>query len=348
MGQSAVTLGNPAPLGLLCFGMTTLTLMYVDMGWCEKDFEVQIAALALALGGFGQILVAIIEILKGSSFSFAVFGCYGSFWVTWAIAFLYKTSLAAHTDTTFAHSTGSALYMAQWGILTCCFWVVTWRKNMALILIFGLLTATFFILSAATATGSETVRMVGGYFGFFTALGAFYTGAAELINEEYGQHLLPGLRPIHTPYKWAISPESIQALMSYDKTTNTVFFRFRSLQIKTMDDVDAIEKGIDAFMAMIDPPDMKVHVIADYDHTYIMDAVAPAYWAMAGKVQAKYYLSVTRFHVSSFNTTNHALPPNGVAYQMAPVGFAKPASTSQPPEATATTMEEHSDFIKPN
>lgn len=33
-------LGNPAPLGLLAFGMTTLNLMYVELGWCENDFEV--------------------------------------------------------------------------------------------------------------------------------------------------------------------------------------------------------------------------------------------------------------------------------------------------------------------
>lgn len=32
-------LGNPAPLGLFAFGMTTAMLMYVDMGWVEHEFE---------------------------------------------------------------------------------------------------------------------------------------------------------------------------------------------------------------------------------------------------------------------------------------------------------------------
>lgn len=35
-----LSLGNPAPLGLLAFGMTTMNLMYVEMGWAETDFEV--------------------------------------------------------------------------------------------------------------------------------------------------------------------------------------------------------------------------------------------------------------------------------------------------------------------
>lgn len=111
----ASSLGNPAPLGLLCFGMTTLTLMYVEMGWAEIDFEMQIAALALALGGIGQVLVAIFEIIKGSSFSFAVFFCYGAFWIAWALSYLHKQHLNANSDgeLLYNHPTGSALYLAQ-------------------------------------------------------------------------------------------------------------------------------------------------------------------------------------------------------------------------------------------
>jgi succinate-acetate transporter protein len=45
-----MTLGNPAPFGLLCFGMTTAFLMYVEVGWCEPEFEISIV-------GTGTILV---------------------------------------------------------------------------------------------------------------------------------------------------------------------------------------------------------------------------------------------------------------------------------------------------
>jgi GPR1/FUN34/yaaH family len=37
-----MTLGNPAPFGLLCFGMTTAFLMYIELGWCEEEFEISI------------------------------------------------------------------------------------------------------------------------------------------------------------------------------------------------------------------------------------------------------------------------------------------------------------------
>eukprot|EP00977_Amphora_coffeiformis_P029664 scaffold42155_cov183-Amphora_coffeaeformis.AAC.1 len=124
-------IGNPAPLGLLAFGMTTLMLMYVEMEWCEKDFEVIVAGTAMALGGAGQVLVAIFEILKGSSFSFAVFGCYGFFWLGWALVYFERNK----TDSLFGEASyqdGSTLWFTQW--------------------------VTFFLLAAANARESVELR----------------------------------------------------------------------------------------------------------------------------------------------------------------------------------------------
>ena len=45
------SLGNPAPSGLLCFGMTSLALVYVELAWAETDFEVVVASVAVGLGG---------------------------------------------------------------------------------------------------------------------------------------------------------------------------------------------------------------------------------------------------------------------------------------------------------
>jgi succinate-acetate transporter protein len=302
------TLGNPAPFGLLCFGMTTFTLMYVDMGWVEHDFEIQVAALAVALGGFGQVLVGIFEILKGSSFSFAVFESYGAFWLTWAIVYIQKTNLNS-TWGDAVHPMGSSLYLAQWGVLSFCFWIVTWRKNFALITIFFLLTSTFFLLSISTGTGNEIVRKVGGYFGFATAVAAFYTGIAELINEEYGRPILPGLAPLRTPQRVTITEEAVKNLINYDERTNTIWLQFRGLQIRSLDDVQGIRDGVVATIRQaISSPQAKkkhlrkVHVIADYEQTFISEDVTAAYWKMASSLEKHYYLSATRFHISSFGT----------------------------------------------
>lgn len=301
----SVTLGNPAPLGLLAFGMTTMMLMYVEMGWCETDFEDTIAGTALGLGGAGQVLVAIFEMLKGSSFSFAVFGCYGFFWIGWAVVYIESNRLDSEFGEV-SYQDGKTLWFTQWGVLTSCFWVITWRKNYALIIVFFFLQMTFFLLAIANAQDSVEIRKTAGYFGFVTACGAFYTGVAELINEEYGRHLLPGLQPVYRPQTLKLTPESITRRIDYDPKTNTILLQFRGLQINKSEHVQAIETAVETAVLAAKSPDNRVHVVADYSNAVIAEDVTHAYWEMAKGLETKYYLSATRFHVSSFGTQTEA------------------------------------------
>jgi hypothetical protein len=303
------SLGNPAPFGLLCFGMTSLTLAYVEVGWAETDFEVVVASVAVGLGGLGQILVGIFELLKGNSFSFAVFVCYGASWWTFAILYMQRSNL----NSTFGeaeYQRGMALYLGQWGVLTVCFWIITWRKNVALITIFSLLSCTFVLLAVAAGTGSSTCKLAGGYFRLITALGAMYSGVAELINQEYGRIILPGLAPLHNPHRILLTKHVVRSLINYDARSNTLWLHFRGLQIRSLEDIEAIRGGVvstigEAMTAGVKRhhhPLHKVHVIADYDQTLVADDIAEEYWNVASALERGYYLSVTQFHVTSFVT----------------------------------------------
>jgi hypothetical protein len=257
--------------------------------------------------------------MKGSSFSFAVFGCYGFYWITFGVLYMQRSNL----NSTFGeaeYSNGMTMYLAQWGGLSVCFWFVTWRKNIALICIFSLLSCTFFLLAIATGTGSKACKMAGGSFGFVTALGALYTGIAELINEEYGRMVLPGLTPLYSPQRVLLTKEAVRALINYDERSNTLWLQFRGLQIRSLDDIKAIREGIvsiiqealDARVKHDQRPVSKVHVVADYDHTVIAEDISEDYWKMASALEREYYLSVTRFHISSFGTRNAS---SAVMYQ---------------------------------
>ncbi|KAG7351725.1 acetate transporter [Nitzschia inconspicua] len=297
-------LGNPAPLGLLAFGMTTLMLMYVETGWAETEFEYVVAGNAIFYGGVGQMLVAIFEIIHGSSFSFAVFFSYGAFWLGWAFVLVERAKdYSAFGDASYP--TGMTLFLIQWGILSTCFFIVTLRKNICLIVVFVLLSTTFYLLAAATATSSLAVKRAAGYFGFFTAVGAFYTGVAELINEEWGRHVLPGLRPILSPALKDISKEEIQKLTSYDKKSNSMFLQFSGLQVYRKEHIAAIREGVKT--AILDATkdsggEQKVHVIVDYKNVSIAKDLEEDYWEMTRFLERHYYLSVRRFCVSSFGT----------------------------------------------
>ena len=304
---TTMALGNPAPLGLLAFGMTTSMLMFVDAGWAETEFEELVSGYAVFLGGLLQILVAIFELCKGSSFSFAVFGSYGAFWLGWAFVYIQTQSVGSDYGQV-NYSTGRTLWFVQWGIVTACFLVITTRKNICLIVVFSLLAITFFLLAAATATGNTNVRTVGGYFGFFTAVGAWYTGVAELVNEEWGRHVLPGLKPIYSPERFQITAQGIlEKRTSYDSKSNTLFLAFRGMQIKTAEDVNAIKEGVEQAILKAKSPDNKVHVVVDYEGVMIADVILQDYWDMVAALERTYYLSARRFHVTSFGTPSASL-----------------------------------------
>jgi succinate-acetate transporter protein len=59
-------LANPAPLGLLGFGLTTVLLNLVNAGVFPLDTVV--LAMGIAYGGIAQIIVGIMEFKKGNTF----------------------------------------------------------------------------------------------------------------------------------------------------------------------------------------------------------------------------------------------------------------------------------------
>ena len=60
-------IANPAPLGLLAFGMTTFLLMSIDTLWSGKLFAGAVMGYAYAYGGFAQMVAGVLEVHVGDS-----------------------------------------------------------------------------------------------------------------------------------------------------------------------------------------------------------------------------------------------------------------------------------------
>src|ERR1041384_8792378 len=71
------TTGNPAPLGLLGFGMTTVLLNLHNAGFYELNS--MILAMGICYGGAAQIIAGIMEWRKGNTFATTAFLSYGLF-----------------------------------------------------------------------------------------------------------------------------------------------------------------------------------------------------------------------------------------------------------------------------
>lgn len=66
---------NPAPLGLLGFGITTVLLNLHNAGLFPINS--MIIAMGFAYGGIAQILASVMEYRKGNTFGTVAFGSYG-------------------------------------------------------------------------------------------------------------------------------------------------------------------------------------------------------------------------------------------------------------------------------
>src|SRR5438552_17810450 len=73
------TTGNPAPLGLLGFGMTTVLLNLHNAGFYELNS--MILAMGICYGGGAQIIAGIMEWRKGNTFAATAFLSYVLFWL---------------------------------------------------------------------------------------------------------------------------------------------------------------------------------------------------------------------------------------------------------------------------
>src|SRR3981081_4755717 len=94
------TTGNPAPLGLLGFGMTTVLLNLHNAGFYELNS--MILAMGICYGGTAQVIAGIMEWRKGNTFATTAFTSYGLFWLSRrSLVGLPKTGWAgkcAHTS----------------------------------------------------------------------------------------------------------------------------------------------------------------------------------------------------------------------------------------------------------
>ena len=180
------TTGNPAPLGLLGFGMTTVLLNLHNAGFYELNS--MILAMGICYGGLAQIIAGIMEWKKGNTFAITAFTSYGLFWLSLVVlVVLPKTGWGTATN-----DTAMAAYLAMWGLFTAVMFVGTLQLNRALQIVFASLTILFFLLAIGDFTAASAgFKHVTGYEGILCGLSAIYAGLAQVLNELFGKVVLP-------------------------------------------------------------------------------------------------------------------------------------------------------------
>jgi succinate-acetate transporter protein len=176
---------NPAPLGLLGFGMTTVLLNLHNAQIIE--LSVVIVAMGFAMGGTAQIIAGIFELKLGNTFGGTAFTSYGFFW--WSLCLIWINPFSSSIQS--PSNVSMSFYLLLWGIFTLFMFFGTLKHNRANQCVFLSLAVLFFLLAAADFLENDEIKIIAGYEGIFCGASAIYSALAQIVNGEFGKKIFP-------------------------------------------------------------------------------------------------------------------------------------------------------------
>lgn len=179
---------NPAPLGLIAFGLTTalLQIKHTRLGGDDPDdlngVDSIVLGFAMFFGGFLQVVAGLDERKRNNLFGYTAFLIFGGFWMS--VGTVEIISLLA-PNAAPVNKEALQTMLVLMGTFTTIMWVCTFKMNKTINLLFFLLATTLYLL--AVGVKSDTADKVAGYFGLATAATAYWLAGAELVNDIIGE-----------------------------------------------------------------------------------------------------------------------------------------------------------------
>ena len=196
-------IADPAPLGLAAFALTTFLLSAINAGWAKTSTGLDWWGYAIAYGGLVQLLAGMWEFRNRNVFGSTAFSTYGAFWIGVGLWLHFIAPTAAHP---LALNRDLGWILLAFAIFNTYMLIIATQVNVAVFLVFLTLELTeifLFIGNFTTSTPAlppdptnSGLIVVGGYIGVITALVAWYTSAAGVMNGHKGRQVFPVGKPL--------------------------------------------------------------------------------------------------------------------------------------------------------
>ena len=194
-----IPVADPAPLGLAAFALTTFLLSGHNATFIPDAIWV---GAAIFYGGLIQLLAGMWEFRNRNVFGATAFSTYGGFWLSLGIFVVLITMSDSFGGLLQGPDVDNSL---AWFLLTFAifntymlFWAT--RVNLAVTLVFLTLEITEILLVIGffrVANGDSAYWIhAGGWAGILTALVAWYTSAAGVVNGMAPRAVVPVGRPL--------------------------------------------------------------------------------------------------------------------------------------------------------
>jgi len=197
-------IADPAPLGLAAFALTTFLLSAINAGWAKTSTGGDWWGYAIAYGGLIQLLAGMWEFRNKNVFGATAFSTYGGFWIGVGLWLHFIAPSGAAHPVSINRDLGWILL--AFAIINSYLLIISTQLNTAVFLVFLTLELTEIFLFLGNFTTSvpalppdptsSTWIQIGGYIGILTALVAWYTSAAGVLNGLKGKAVLPVGKPL--------------------------------------------------------------------------------------------------------------------------------------------------------
>lgn len=188
-------IADPGAWAVTAFATTSFMLGMYNAGLLPAAGAAVVVPVAFFFGGLIQIIVGILEVMRGNVFGAVVFGTYGPFWVIFAAL---ETWYAAKIPAADAKS-ALALFLAMFAVITFYFVIASLRTDAVLVAVFALIFAGLVLLALGNGLPNTTLTKAGGWVTLAFAVLAWYHAAGDVIAHTFGKKLLPMGNLARTP-----------------------------------------------------------------------------------------------------------------------------------------------------
>jgi uncharacterized protein len=198
-------IADPAPLGLAAFALTTFLLSVVNAGWAKSSTGFAWWGYAIGFGGLCQLLAGMWEFRNRNVFGSTAFSSYGGFWIGVGLWLHFIVPTATNP---LQVDRDLAWILLAFAIFNTYMLIISTQVNMAVFLVFltlelteifgfiGLFATKKAALPPFVAFPDTTLIQISGIIGVITALVAWYTSCAGVMNGLKGKVVIPVGKPL--------------------------------------------------------------------------------------------------------------------------------------------------------
>ncbi|KPB05984.1 acetate uptake transporter [Bacillus sp. CHD6a] len=194
-----VVTADPSALGLFGLAMVTLVASSQKLGWTEGT--ALILPWAFFLGGLAQFIAALLDAKHNNTFGTTAFGAFGLFWFGVGMSWLILSGALGENLQAIADPKQLGVAFVGYLIFSVFMTVGAMGTHKVLFFIFVLIDFLFIGLSLSSFDIMyEFSHMLAAISELLIALLSFYGSAAAVLNNHYGQVVLPVGKPFG-PFK---------------------------------------------------------------------------------------------------------------------------------------------------